>query len=110
MFLNRGVVIHYHEDLYNQTISGFFLINKACSLSDVLIGDGQRGGAGHRLAAFQFGPPRGLKGADERSHAHTRQNVSDGGGVKTTGTVIDTAAKRESSGGKERQGEGRDCL
>lgn len=103
MFLNRGVVIHYHEDLYNQTISGFLLINKACSLSDVLIGDGQRGGAGHGLAAFQFGPPRGLKGADERTLAHTRQNVSDGGGVKTTGTVIDTAAKRESGGGREGQ-------
>lgn len=44
MFPNRGVAIHYHEDLYNQTISEFLLINKACSLSDVLIGDeGERG-------------------------------------------------------------------
>lgn len=55
-----------------------------------------------------FRAPRGLKGADERSHAHTRRNVSDGGGVKTTGTVIDTAAKRESGvgrdGAKERGG------
>lgn len=48
-----------------------------------------------------FRAPRGLKGADERSHAHTRRNVSDGGGVKTTGTVIDTAAKRESGGGRD---------
>lgn len=35
MFPNRGVAIHYHGDLYNQTISEFLLINKACSLSDV---------------------------------------------------------------------------
>lgn len=48
-----------------------------------------------------FGAPRGLKGADEHSRAHTRRNVSDGGGVRTTGTVIDTAAKRESGGGRD---------
>lgn len=46
MFPNRGVAIHYHEDLYNQTISGFLLINKACSLSDVLVGDGGFEGGG----------------------------------------------------------------
>lgn len=102
MFLNRGVVIHYHEDLYNQTISGFLLINKACSLSDVLIGDGQRGRSGTTTGCLPVsGAPRGLKGADERSHAHTRRNVSDGGGVKTAGTVIDAAAKRESGGGRD---------
>lgn len=44
MFPNRGVAIHYHEDLYNQTISEFLLINKACSLSDVLVGDKGVGG------------------------------------------------------------------
>lgn len=33
MFSNRGGAIHYHEDLYNQTISEFLLINKARSLS-----------------------------------------------------------------------------
>ncbi len=44
MFPNRGVAIHYHEDLYNQTISEFLLINKACSLSDVLVGDEGVGG------------------------------------------------------------------
>lgn len=48
MFPKRGVAIHYHEDLYNQTISEFLLINKACSLSDVLVGDegGLEGGGG----------------------------------------------------------------
>lgn len=44
MFPNRGVAIHYHGDLYNQTISEFLLINKARSLSDVLVGDGGEGG------------------------------------------------------------------
>lgn len=43
MFSNHGGAIHYHEDLYNQTISEFLLISKARSLSDVLAGDG--GGA-----------------------------------------------------------------
>lgn len=41
MFPNRGVAIHYREDLYNQTISDFLLINKARSLSDVLVADGE---------------------------------------------------------------------
>lgn len=40
MFSNHGGAIHYHEDLYNQTISEFLLINKARSLSDVPAGDG----------------------------------------------------------------------
>lgn len=40
MFPNRGAAIHYHEDLYNQTISGFLLISEACFLSDVLLADG----------------------------------------------------------------------
>lgn len=42
-------MIHYHEDLYNQTISEFLLINKAGSLSDALAGDGRsEGGGGDR--------------------------------------------------------------
>lgn len=47
MFPNHGVAIHYRGDLYNQTISEFLLINKASSLSDLLIGDGRwfEGGA-----------------------------------------------------------------
>lgn len=46
MFSNHGGAIHYHEDLYNQTISEFLLINKARSLSDVPAGDGGKGGGG----------------------------------------------------------------
>ena len=41
MFSNRGGAIHYHEDLYNQTISEFLLINEARSLALC----GWRGGA-----------------------------------------------------------------
>lgn len=79
MFLNRGVAIHYHEDLYNQTISEFLLINKACSLSDALVGDGGGGGGAVivsdkwllpwcSLAVFQFRALQGLNSSDECSH------------------------------------------
>lgn len=80
MFPNRGVAIHYHEDLYNQTISEFLLINKACSLSDELVVDEGGGGWGgmiladnwlplwRSLAVFQFGAMQGLNSSDECSH------------------------------------------
>lgn len=59
MFPNRGVAIHYHEDLYNQTISEFLLINKACSLSDVLVGDGgfEGGGGWGMIVTDNWLPP-----------------------------------------------------
>lgn len=79
MFSNRGGAIHYHEDLYNQTISEFLLINKARSLSEA-DGEGRGGGWSEMivpdnrlppscsLAAFQSGALRGLNSADECSH------------------------------------------
>lgn len=48
MFSNRGGAIHYHEDLYNQTISEFLLINKARSLSDAPVADGEGHAGGWR--------------------------------------------------------------
>lgn len=74
MFPNGGVAIHYHGDLYNQTISEFLFFDEdLLPLSDVrdalrVVGDDKRLPLWHSLAVFQLRASRGLNSSDESSH------------------------------------------